>query len=363
MGKEKVTIQQICSAISNNGGSKSGAARELGVNLRSMKRRIKRHEEKLKGGGNVIGTSILTDGKGNEILTWTKTKHDDSIERLKDAVAALSEEIRPIPEIGSPDALGADLLNHYTITDLHLGMYAWDEEAGEDWDTDIAEKLILAWIGRAIAISPDADTGLLAVLGDFLHWDGIEAVTPEHRHILDADTRFQKLVRCALKVINSVISALLKKHNNVHIKFLSGNHDIAAGAWIREFLVVLYRQNPRVTIDTSPGLYNAFEWGKTSLFFHHGHKRSGVNIADVFIAKFRDLYGRTEYSYAHTGHKHANKVNETSTMLIEQHPTLAAADAYAANGGWVSKRNAKVITYHKDYGKVGELIISPEMVR
>ena len=33
-------------------------------------------------------------------------------------------------------------------------------------------------------------------------------------------------------------------------------------------------------------------------------------------------------------------------MKVERHETLAAPDAYAANGGWLSGRSAKVITYH-----------------
>ena len=49
-------------------------------------------------------------------------------------------------------------------------------------------------------------------------------------------------------------------------------------------------------------------------------------------------------------------------MKIERHETLAAPDAYAANGGWLSGRSAKVITYHKQFGEVGRLTLRPEMV-
>jgi hypothetical protein len=49
-------------------------------------------------------------------------------------------------------------------------------------------------------------------------------------------------------------------------------------------------------------------------------------------------------------------------MQIEQHRTLAPKDAYASSGGWMSGRDAKVITYHKERGEVSRLTISPEMV-
>jgi hypothetical protein len=49
-------------------------------------------------------------------------------------------------------------------------------------------------------------------------------------------------------------------------------------------------------------------------------------------------------------------------MKVEQHETLAGRSSYEANGGWISGRSAKVITYHKRFGHVGRNIITPEMV-
>ncbi|HAT4910165.1 TPA: hypothetical protein I9675_004527 [Salmonella enterica subsp. enterica serovar Typhimurium] len=42
---------------------------------------------------------------------------------------------------------------------------------------------------------------------------------------------------------------------------------------------------------------------------------------------------------------------------------LAAKDAYASRGGWMSWRSANVITYSSEYGEVGRLTISPEMLK
>jgi len=49
-------------------------------------------------------------------------------------------------------------------------------------------------------------------------------------------------------------------------------------------------------------------------------------------------------------------------MYVERHETLAAPDAYAAGGGWLSGRSAKVITYSKQFGEVGRSTLRPEMV-
>jgi hypothetical protein len=56
-------------------------------------------------------------------------------------------------------------------------------------------------------------------------------------------------------------------------------------------------------------------------------------------------------------------MKENNLMIVEQHRTLAAPDAYAARGGWISGRDAKVITYHKSYGEVGRITVSYDMIK
>ena len=43
--------------------------------------------------------------------------------------------------------------------------------------------------------------------------------------------------------------------------------------------------------------------------------------------------------------------------------TIAARDAYAARGGWLSERQAAAITYHDEFGEVARTIITPEMLQ
>jgi hypothetical protein len=155
---------------------------------------------------------------------------------------------------------------------------------------------------------------------------------------------------------------LLQKHQHVHFLMAEGNHDLASSAWLRELFAALYIDEPRVTVETRPDPYYCIEHGKTALFFHHGHKKRFDSLETVFVAKFREVYGRTKYAYAHTGHLHHNVVKETNTMTLEQHRTLAAPDSHASRGGWMSGRDAKVVTYHKDFGEVGRISISPEMI-
>jgi hypothetical protein len=257
-----------------------------------------------------------------------------------------------------------NLINCYILTDYHLGMMAWGEETGGD-DMDLAKSttMLMQWIDEAVRRAPDADTGILAQLGDFLHWDGLDAVTPASKHVLDADTRFSKVVRTAIVLMRYCISKMLMKYNRVHIIQTGGNHDPASTIWLREMFGVFYEGDPRVTVDLSPELYYAYEWGQTSLYFHHGHKRNIKNAAETFVTRFREVYGRTKYSYGHLGHLHSDEVAEHTGIRMERHRTLAPPDAYSAHAGYSAGRDSKVITYHKEFGEVSRLTISPEMLK
>ena len=358
--------------------SVSAAAKKLGVTkskvletVRRIKERKAKHDsgEHLKGVSpdpySIKGTSVLYDQDGGVKQYWVKNEVDKQKEALaqQEAVKALCESIKPVKPVKSPKNSLKDLLNCYIITDYHMGMLAWSEETrDDDWDTDIAEQLLYQWFREAITSSPNSEVGVLAQLGDFLHYDGLEAVTPTANNVLDADSRFQKVVRVSIRVFRRVIDDLLKKHKKVHVIMAEGNHDIASSVWLRELFSALYEKEPRVTVDLSPDPYYCVEHGKTSLFFHHGHKKKPANIDHVFAAKFREIFGRTEHSYGHMGHLHHKEVKESNLMIIEQHRTLASLDAYASRGGWITGRDASVITYAKDYGEVGRVTINPKMV-
>ena len=313
----------------------------------------------------VRGISTYYNAEGKASGQWVKSRIEDTKlqEMMRQSIDAMKEEIPRLTALPAPPLSNDNLLNCYVITDYHLGMLSWDEETGENWDVAIAEKLVIKWMEQAIAQSPNADTAVFAQLSDFLHFDGMDAVTPASKHLLDVDTRFAKLVRSAIRVLRTIIDMLLAKHQNLHIIMADANHDPVSQIWLREWFSVLYENEPRVTVDKSPNPYNAYEFGNVALFFHHGHKRKVANVSEVFAGQFREMFGRTKYAYAHMGHYHSIDIKENNLMIVEQHRTLAPGDAYSARGGWLSGRDAKVISYDRRYGEVSRLTINSDMLR
>lgn len=326
--------------------------------------------EPLPLGQQVRGASTLyaknESGEWEQRVQWVKTTRDaaEQAATMRTVVDALLEEIPRVNPTAGPKQANELLLNQYTVTDLHFGMLAWAEETGDaDYDLKIAEKLLVDWFSAAIAMSPNAAVGVLAQLGDLMHHDALESVTPAHKHVLDADSRLQKVIRVVIRVIRQIIGMLLQKHPRVHIVMASANHDPASSAWMREMLHAMYENEPRVSVDNSPDIYYVYEWGKTALFYHHGHKRKLANVDSVFAGKFREIFGRCPKSYGHIGHLHNDEAKDSNLMKVERHRTLAPSDAYASSGGWLSERDAKVITYHREFGEVFRSTLSPEMVQ
>lgn len=312
-------------------------------------------------GTKLRGTSTLVDAEGNVRLQWIKT--DPALEQLRiaqqAALAALCAELTPLGIIKGPKSTQADLLNLYTLTDCHVGMLAWSKETGDAWDLEIAEKCLVDIFFRMIDAAPNAEVGIVNQLGDFLHFDSLTPETPAHRHVLDADSRYQKVVTVAVRILRRIVEKALTKHKTVQIYMHEGNHDPAGSVWLRVMFAQLYARNPRIIVEQSPRPYVAYKWGKTMLGFHHGHLSKPIKLPLLFAASFPEMWGGTEYRYIHTGHQHHVEEKEHPGIKTIQHPTLSAPDAYAARGGWLSKRQATCMTYSKSTGESGRGIFIP----
>ncbi|EBK0189523.1 hypothetical protein CPTAKMCE_020 [Salmonella phage vB_SenM-AKM_CE] len=375
MVTRKITDEQLQQEL-NAGLGPTEIAKKYNMSRRNVQLRSARLAKKGIGHGRDVshlvpdgykikGTSSLVDEFGNTKLQWVKTDTDAErqVELMRAVIDGMKSDITPVSVVPPPKKrLNEKLLNLYTVSDFHLGMLAWADESGDDWDMNIAEDLFSKWFDAAFQKAPDAGVGVINLLGDFAHFDSLDAVTPASGHVLDADTRYQKLVRYMIRMVRRVVNMALVKHKSVRLLIVQGNHDESGMIWLAEMFNTLYDNEPRVFVDTSPDVYKMVQHGKTTLFFHHGHKARFDAIEPVMIAKFRKAFGESVYSYAHVGHLHHQKIVESRNMVVEQHRTLAAKDAYASRGGWMSGRSANVITYSAEYGEVARLTISPEML-
>ena len=354
-------------------GSVSEAARRLNMSRETLQSRVTRAKaaqisadvaDRVPDGFMARGVSTLYDAEGNVRAQWVKTTVDlqRAEEAREAAIRALAAQIPPERPVAAPQATTEDLCALYTLTDAHVGMLAWHREGGQDWDLQIAENTIVGCFAETIRQMPSASQAIFNQLGDLLHYDSLLSVTPTSGHILDADSRFTKMVESAVRILRRVVRMLLEKHRQVHIIMAEGNHDMASSVWLRTMFKALYEDEPRVTVDDSALPYYCYEFGQVFLGFHHSHLKKMEGLPNLMAAQFAQAWGRTTKRYCHTGDKHHAAEKDAHGITVIQHPTLAARDAYAARGGWHSERAMQGISYHRRFGQVGRVIVCPEML-
>jgi hypothetical protein len=363
----------------NELGSARMAARAFNVDASAVQFAIKQVERKaakaeyspshdmtrpVPEGYNVHGVSTYYDADGVVRGQWVKSKADDLAREaaVKAAYAAMAEELPKVAAVDAPANLLADLLNMFTVTDYHLNMRAEARISGEDWNHDIAEALLFRAFEHMVRSAPRAATAILNQLGDFLHHDAALPVTPTHGHILDASCSTATAAKVATRLIRRIISLLLEYHETVIVVMGEGNHDPISSVWLRLMFKSLYENEPRVQIVDSETPYYAVQHGKVMLGFHHGHLAKNEALPLLFATRFPEMWGATKFRVAHTGHRHHKQEREHSGMEVLQHPTLAAADAYANRGGWDALRRTFAITYHAEHGEVARNTVTPGML-
>lgn len=310
-----------------------------------------------------VSTYYGEDGKVKGQWVKADVRHDAVLEAMQAAAKALAEEVpRALPIKPPAGPHNDDLMNVFVLTDVHVGMLAWGKETGADWDLAIAEKTLIGCFEQMILSAPAARRAYVAQLGDFLHSDSMKALTPNSGHLLDQDGRFPKLVAVAVRVLRRIIDMALAKHESVHVLMADANHDPVSGVWLRAMFGALYEGEPRVHVIDSEFPYYAHQHGNTMVAFHHGHLAKKESLPLLFATAFSQVWGATTHRVVHVGHLHHTDEKEHNGMTVFQHPTLAARDAYAARGGWLSQRAANCITYHRLHGEVSRVKVRPEML-
>jgi len=359
--------QEAIDAYTLSGNNMSLASKSLGLPRSTAHVRIKAAIEKgykpsPDADPTLNGASVMhvlnSDGRYDKKVVWAKKNKDEENQKeiLKAFADGFKEEIPKADPVDPPTLSDPNLLALYVLSDFHIGMRS------NNWNLEEAEKVCKLWVHRSVKASMNAETAILCFQGDTEHWDSLTPVTPANNHVLDACCTTRMMARLTIKLIRYCVNTLLKHHKNVHIIYCLGNHDESNATVHSEWIAAHYEDENRVSVDESETVYHCYEWGNTSLFFHHGHKRKTTDIDRVLASAYHEVFGRTKYRFLHLGHLHHSASSETQLMKIEIHPTLADKDEYALNGGWYSQRGANTIIYHKKYGEVSRVITRPEML-
>lgn len=370
-GKQTLTTEQLKAAVGAMdaaAGNESQAARDLGVTRACLQHRLtvaalnglKPDPTKLPG---VHGTSTLYDSTGNIKLRWVKKSHEKGPEDWAKHAREVFDGVAKIPKIPLPKTfLNKDLLTVYPIGDHHVAMYAWAEEVGNDYDIKIADRLLTSAVAHLVARAEPSEEAVIINLGDFLHVDNIKNETSRSGHTLDVDTRYNAMIKAALKMMRTSIECALQKHRHVTVYNVIGNHDDVGAQWLSHAVNERYDANPRVTIITKPGKFHYHEFGKVLIGTTHGDTGAPAKLQGVMSADVPEMWGRTKFRSWLTGHVHNRSEVEFPGVKWETFRTLAPTDAWAHASGYRSGRDMTSITFHREKGEVRRDSFNPEML-
>ena len=371
----EVSDEELIAVLEANGGSIRAAARITGLARSTAMDRTRRlvtrgyspkHDmTKVVPEPYIVkGHSSLYGPEGELKLQWVKTTIDHQKLELMIREMCLAAA-SGLPQIKPTRAKGvylSHLMAVYPIGDAHIGMRAWDEECGQNWDLKIAEQTQCSAMAALVDGAPASETATIVNLGDWFHYDNIEGVTSRSGNVLDVDGRYAKMVWVGMQVMIQSIDSALKKHKTVRVINLIGNHDDTGAIWLSTALNHMYAKEKRVTVDTTPASFNYFRHGKVLVGCHHGHSCKMEKLPAVMAADRPKDWGETEYRYWYMGHVHHQNVKEFPGVTCESFNTLAAADAYAVNHGYRSQQNMKCIVLHDLYGEVARHTINTKML-
>lgn len=317
----------------------------------------------------IVKLSTLFDQDGKVTQQWVAEKPDAiaQAEAWQEYAKALTEDLPRIEPTPPPEITDDALMACYPVGDHHMGMLAWDEETGDNWDLGIGEKMLSGAINYLVAQAPTAERALIVFLGDFMHYDSFVPVTPTSRNQLDADSRFPKMVRATIRAMRYMIERTLMKHKTVHVIVEIGNHDLASSIFLMEALWNIYEKEKRVTVDTSPMHFHYYRFEACLIGVHHGHGVKMDKLPMIMASDRKEDWGETTHRMWWTGHLHTRKVQvaigaqDFSGCTVEQFRVLPPQDAWASQKGYRSIRGMNCLVLHKKYGEVARNTVNPEM--
>lgn len=368
---DPATLAKYRAAIEEHGGVRA-AERALGLSNdiigRFMRRQAREghapgHWDDGVAPGYVMGMVTIERKNPDGTKRWERVSPEGVT--LEAMIERCEERLKDFPRfkaIKPPPLRAAPLTNFLGLFDLHIGEKISSDDPMGAWDIATARETIFSSARHAIETGPKAKRLVLCFGGDVGHYDGLENVTPRSKHVLKSDGDFDDLVDACLDVATGVIDLGLRTHQEVYVIWAEGNHDQASSVWMRKMLARLYANEPRITVVQSKTPYYALRFGKVMICVHHGHGAKMIDYAGIFASMFRQMWGASEYAYAHRGHEHHLQARERGGMIVTQHPSLCPSGDYALGKGLISHRGCLMMTYHDEFGEVSSMTTRPEML-
>lgn len=304
----------------------------------------------------VKGVSTLYGDDGQIKQQWVKTDIDKArfAEDMRELIDSLVESLPKIDPVPFEQSYSSEnLMAVYPLGDPHIGVLAYKQQAGQDWDLKRAQDVFCGVFDRLVKTAPSCDQAVIVNLGDYFHYDSaVEKKTSRSGHSLDGDGTYLDMADTGIKIMIQMINSALQVHKSVRVITTIGNHDDTGAMFLMASLKHMYSNEPRVDIDFTPSVFQYVRFGKCFFGVHHGHTAKMDKLPLVMATDRPSDWGESEFRYWYTGHIHHDSMKEFSGCKVESFRTLASKDAWATAGGYRSGQDSKALVLHRDFGEV-----------
>jgi hypothetical protein len=350
-------------------GSERAAANALGVAHNAVWEAIDRVKKAAARHGHAFGhwkdgvapgylmgkVTVQRNASGDVERTWERQSPDATAqaERLAAIRDVMLEGLPRVAPTAAPVYADDDLLTVYPQGDPHAGLYAWKDETGQAFDLAEYERVTKAAIDRLVASAAPSAFALFIDLGDSLHADNNASRTKSGHH-LDTHGRHGEVVRAVIRCKCHHVARMLEKHAHVTVRINPGNHDGITALMLAEMMAMIYENEPRVTVATSPNPYWFHGFGSNLIGTTHGDGAKGKDLPLLMAVDAPALWLASEHGSRvwFVGHVHHKDIKDHPGVTVEYTRTLAAPDVWSHSEGYRSKRAMEAVTFHRTDGEV-----------
>jgi len=316
---------------------------------------------------NADGDGIITEPLW-QIKIWLRRKIYNPVQIAIDEIARKFDKVNVVLPKVKQEKLTHPHLLVMGLFDVHMGLLAWREETGADWDLHIGRDFYTrAGINLLNKVNNyEIEQILIPIGNDFLHINSMENSTPRNNNPLDVDSRLAKIYETAFQSVIDLV-AYCQQVAPVRLMFVPGNHDPETSYFLCHSLKSWFKNSKNIDVDVTLNPRKYFLYGKTLLGFTHGLDEPYRDLPAIMAAECRKMWSDSQYSEWLVGHFHKKKelyyiASDTyGGVVVRILSTLVANDAWHNLKGYVKSefnRAAEAYLYSKNWGYAGNFVVN-----
>lgn len=303
------------------------------------------------------------DGKVPLYRVWVRLKQRAGVgvREVVEAMLAGAAGTISRPAIKPRKRKSSDLWQVLVIADPHFGRYAWNKTAGDDYDLDIAQRVVSTATEELLDVGDEyaPEKRLVLLLGDAFHYD-TPAGTTTSGTPLERDGRIQKMIAVGCDTLLGVVERSAETAPT-DVVMVPGNHDTTLTWAFQRIAIERFRNDGRVSVSRDYTARQYASWGRNLLGFAHGNKAKS-SLPQLMTLERPVEWSRSVCREWHTGHLHHSAAKGQKVVgqdgivtihgvVVRTAPTVCGSDDYHYEGGWVgAPKQMETFLYVKEGG-------------